>query len=129
MTYKPKFPIAIPLLIWVILLAFVLVFPNILSIYGVLWILLPCLLMYVGFQAGSKFQSVLPKVATVLISGACEVITTLFFEVTLHAFCGFNIAYDYLLHFILGLAASSIGLLLAFLVRLVRRSDAERSQR
>ena len=132
MTSKSKVPIAVSVLIWAILLVVVLMFPNILSIYGVLWILLPCLLMYVGFQAGTMFQSVLPKAAMVLISGVCEVITTLFFEVTLHKLYGFNIAYDYLLHFILGLTASSIGLLLSFLVSVVcntyRKSKAERSQ-
>ena len=116
MTSRSKASVAVPLLIWAILLAVVLVFPNILSIYGALWILLPCLLVYVGFQAGTKYQSVLPKVATVLISGACEVITTLFFEVTLHELYGFNIDYDYMLHLMLGLVASSVGLLLSFLV-------------
>ena len=78
MTSKSKPSVAVSVLIWAILLVVVLMFPNILSIYGVLWILLPCLLMYVGFQADTRFQSVLPKVATVLISGVCEVITTFF---------------------------------------------------
>ena len=116
MISRSKASVAVLVLIWAILLAVVLVFPNILSIYGALWILLPCLLVYVGFQAGTKYQSVLPKVATVLISGACEVITTLFFEVTLHELYGFNINYEYMLHLMLGLVASSVGLLLSFLV-------------
>ena len=126
---KSKASIAVPVLIWAILLAVVLVFPTILSIYGVLWILLPCLLIYVGFQAGTKFTSAIPKVATVLVSGACEVITTLFFEVALHKLYGFNIGYDFLFHFIIGLVASSIGLFLSSLVKQVKRGDAERSQR
>ena len=126
MTYKPKLPIAVLLLIWAILVAIVLVFPNILSIYGVLWIMLPCLLVYVGFQAGTKFQGVLPKVTTILISGVCEVIVTLVFEAALNGFHHWNIAFDTFAHLMLGLVASSIGLFLSFSVR---RGDAKRGRR
>ena len=129
MTSRSKASKAVPVLIWAILVAVVLVFPTILSIYGVLWILLPCLLVYLGFQAGTRFQSVLPKVATVLISGVCEAIATLVFGAVLNGFHHWNIVFDTFAHFMLGLVASSVGLLLSFLVRRVRRGDAAHGQR
>ena len=123
MTSKSKIPVAALVLIWAMLLAVVLAFPNILSVYAVLWILLPCLLVYVGFQAGTRFQSVLPKVATILISGACEAITTLVFKAVLNGFHHWNIDFDTFAHLIIGLVASSIGLLIPILVKLVKRDD------
>lgn len=113
-------------LIWVMLFAAVWAFPTILSIYGLLWILLPCQLVYIGFKSGIRFQSVRLKIAMVFISGACEAIATIVIGVMLNGFRGWNIYFQTVDYLIIGVAASLIGLLLS---SLVRRDKVERKQR
>lgn len=125
MTFQSRALLVALIFIWIILLAAVWVFPTILSIYGVLWILLPCQLIFVGFRSGARYQGVCQKVVTILISGVCEVIAALAIGLSLNTLRGWNIYFPLFDYLLIGFIASSVGLFISFLTR---RSGTEYNQ-
>lgn len=111
---------AFPVLAWVAVLAAVWAFPSVISVYGALWVLLPCLLAYIGFRSGTGHRDMRAGAAAVLASGACEALTAAAIGAALNAFRGWNIYFPLFDYLVIGLAASSVGLLFSLLAHRVR---------
>lgn len=126
MTFQSRVSLAALAFIWMALLAVIWAFPTVLSIYGVLWILLPCQLVFVGFKSGVRCQNMRLKVMIILMSGVCEVIAALIIGALLNTFRGWNIYFSIPDYLVVGLVASSAGLFISFLMKCGRSKCSQR---
>ncbi|OZG68701.1 hypothetical protein BEUL_1011 [Bifidobacterium eulemuris] len=112
--------ILIQALIWIVSLVVIWVFPSVLSIYGVLWIVLPCQLCYIGFRSGKSRRGVCANLMTVLLSGISSLIATMIIGTSLNMLYGWNLYFSPLDYLILGFVFSSGGVLLSIATQWIK---------